>query len=42
MAGAPCPVEVMNDVRTKMHCPEVVIAFGQTESSPVMTMDKEE
>lgn len=40
MAGAPCPVEVMNDVRTKMHCPEVVIAFGQTESSPVMTMTR--
>ncbi|HEY9161914.1 MAG TPA: AMP-binding protein [Desulfomonilia bacterium] len=40
MAGAPCPVEVMNDVRTKMHCPEIVIAFGQTESSPVMTMTR--
>lgn len=40
MAGAPCPVEVMNQVRTKMHCPEVVIAFGQTESSPVMTMTR--
>nr|HPI23620.1 AMP-binding protein [Spirochaetota bacterium] len=24
MAGAPCPVEAMNDVRTKMHCSEVV------------------
>lgn len=40
MAGAPCPVEVMNQVRTKMHCPEVVIAFGQTECSPVMTMTR--
>ncbi|HRV44852.1 MAG TPA: AMP-binding protein [Smithellaceae bacterium] len=40
MAGAPCPVEAMNQVRTKMHCPEVVIAFGQTESSPVMTMTR--
>jgi fatty-acyl-CoA synthase len=40
MAGAPCPVEVMNEVRTKMHCPDVVIAFGQTESSPVMTMTR--
>ena len=38
MAGAPCPVETMNQVRTKMHCKEVVIAFGQTESAPVMTM----
>lgn len=40
MAGAPCPVEAMNQVRTRMHCPEVVIAFGQTESSPVMTMTR--
>ncbi|MBN1381900.1 MAG: AMP-binding protein [Deltaproteobacteria bacterium] len=40
MAGAPCPVETMNQVRTKMHCPEVVIAFGQTESAPVMTMTR--
>jgi fatty-acyl-CoA synthase len=40
MAGAPCPVEAMNNVREKMHCPEVVIAFGQTESSPVMTMTR--
>lgn len=40
MAGAPCPVETMNQVRTRMHCPEIVIAFGQTESSPVMTMTR--
>jgi len=40
MAGAPCPIETMNQVNTKMHCPEVVIAFGQTESSPVMTMTR--
>lgn len=38
MAGAPCPVEVMNQVRTRMHCPEIVIAYGLTESSPVVTM----
>jgi fatty-acyl-CoA synthase len=40
MAGAPCPVETMNQVRTKMHCSEIVIAFGQTESAPVMTMTR--
>ena len=40
MAGALCPEETMNQVRTKMHCPEVVIAFGQTECSPVMTMTR--
>ncbi len=40
MAGAPCPIETMNQVRDKMHCEEVVIAFGQTECSPVMTMTR--
>ena len=40
MAGALCPEETMNQVRTKMHCSEIVIAFGQTESSPVMTMTR--
>ena len=40
MAGALCPEDTMNQVRTKMHCPEVVIAFGQTESAPVMTMTR--
>ncbi|PKN04214.1 MAG: AMP-binding protein, partial [Deltaproteobacteria bacterium HGW-Deltaproteobacteria-9] len=40
MAGAPCPVEAMKQVITKMHCSEIVIAFGQTESSPVMTMTR--
>lgn len=40
MAGAPCPIETMHQVNTKMHCPEIVIAFGQTESSPVMTMTR--
>jgi fatty-acyl-CoA synthase len=38
MAGAPCPVEVMRRVVTEMHCPEMTIAYGQTESSPVITM----
>jgi len=40
MAGSPCPVEAMNQVRAKMHCSEIVIAFGQTECSPVMTMTR--
>ena len=40
MAGAPCPEETMNQVNTRMHCSEIVIAFGQTESSPVMTMTR--
>jgi fatty-acyl-CoA synthase len=38
MAGAPCPVEVMKRVICEMHCPELTIGYGQTESTPVVTM----
>ena len=37
MAGSPCPVEVMKQVTTHMHMPEVGIAYGMTETSPVST-----
>jgi fatty-acyl-CoA synthase len=37
MAGAPCPVETMRQVRTAMHMEEVTIACGMTETSPVST-----
>ena len=35
MAGAPCPVEVMKRVISEMHMDDVLIAYGQTELSPV-------
>ncbi|MGP1395639.1 MAG: AMP-binding protein [Inquilinaceae bacterium] len=35
MAGAPCPVEVMKQVQSKMHMSGVTIAYGMTETSPV-------
>lgn len=38
MAGAPCPVEVMKRVMCEMHCPQLTIGYGQTESAPVVTM----
>ena len=37
MAGSPCPVEVMKQVTSRMHMPEVGIAYGMTETSPVST-----
>ena len=37
MAGSPCPVEVMRKVQSVMHMPEVTIAYGMTETSPVST-----
>jgi len=38
MAGSPCPIEVMKEVNTKMHMSEIVIVYGQTETSPGVTM----
>ena len=35
MAGAPCPVEVMKQVINKMGMEQILIAYGQTELSPV-------
>jgi fatty-acyl-CoA synthase len=40
MAGAPCPVEVMRRVVGDMHCTELVVCYGQTESAPVITMSR--
>jgi fatty-acyl-CoA synthase len=37
MAGSPCPVEVMKQVQSSMHIPEVTICYGMTETSPVST-----
>jgi fatty-acyl-CoA synthase len=42
MAGAPCPIEVMKRVVNQMHCAEMIIAYGQTESSPLITMSSVE
>ncbi|RFB80603.1 AMP-binding protein [Methylovirgula sp. 4M-Z18] len=35
MAGSPCPIEVMRQVIDRLHMPEVTIAYGMTETSPV-------
>ncbi|MGH8136602.1 MAG: AMP-binding protein [Steroidobacteraceae bacterium] len=35
MAGAPCPVAVMQRVIDDMHMREITIAYGMTETSPV-------
>ena len=35
MAGAPCPIEVMKRVLTQMHMEDILIAYGQTELSPI-------
>ena len=40
MAGSPCPIEVMKRVIRDMHAGEITIAYGQTESSPVITQTR--
>ncbi|MBX2803748.1 MAG: AMP-binding protein [Myxococcales bacterium] len=37
MAGAPCPVDVMQQCIDHMHMRDVTIAYGMTETSPVST-----
>ena len=38
MSGAPCPIELMKRVGERMHIERMTIPYGQTESSPVITM----
>lgn len=40
MAGSICPMEVMKKVIHDMGASEITIAYGQTESSPVITQTK--
>src|SRR5262249_5366547 len=37
MAGSPCPIEVMREVVSRMGARDMTIAYGLTESSPVIT-----
>lgn len=39
MAGAVCPIEVMNQVMTRMHC-QLISVYGLTETSPGMTASR--
>ena len=40
MAGSPCPIEVMKKVIDVMGCKDVTIAYGQTETAPVITQSR--
>ncbi|GED66735.1 AMP-binding protein [Brevibacillus reuszeri] len=42
MAGSLCPIEVMKNVVDKMGIRDITIAYGQTESSPVITQTRPE
>jgi fatty-acyl-CoA synthase len=38
MAGAPCPIELMQQVVECLHMPQVAIGYGMTETSPISTL----
>jgi fatty-acyl-CoA synthase len=38
MAGAPCPLPLMEKVVNRMGCREICIGYGQTEASPLITL----
>ncbi|HHW71498.1 MAG TPA: AMP-binding protein [Clostridiales bacterium] len=40
MAGSPCPTKIMRQVIEKMNMKDITIAYGQTESSPVITQTR--
>ena len=40
MAGSNCPIELMRRVVDEMHCHELTIVYGLTESSPGMTQTR--
>ena len=42
MAGSPCPIEIMRRVVEEMHCEELTIAYGMTETSPTITQTRTE
>jgi fatty-acyl-CoA synthase len=42
MAGAPCPIDVMRQVNTRMHMRDIVCGYGMTETSPVSTFSTAE
>ena len=42
MAGAPCPTNLMKRVIVEMHCPEILIGYGETEASPLTHLTSRE
>jgi fatty-acyl-CoA synthase len=42
MAGAPCPPALMKRVMGEMHCPEILIGYGETEASPLTHLTRPE
>lgn len=41
IAGAPCPVDLMHKIQKDMHLENLIIIYGQTECSPVITATRQ-
>ncbi|MDR2141267.1 MAG: AMP-binding protein [Deltaproteobacteria bacterium] len=37
MAGSPCPIKTMKETIERMHCKDITICYGMTETSPVVS-----
>ncbi|MFO7677613.1 MAG: AMP-binding protein [Thermoplasmatota archaeon] len=42
IAGAPCPIEIMNKIRNLMGIEDITICYGLTEASPVTNQTKKD
>ena len=40
MAGSPCPTDVLEQVKLRMHMKDIGVAYGMTETSPVSTQTR--
>jgi fatty-acyl-CoA synthase len=40
MGGAPCPIETMRQIVSRMHAREICIVYGMTETAPVTFMSR--
>jgi fatty-acyl-CoA synthase len=39
MSGSTCPIEVVNETIAKMNTKNIVVLYGMTETSPVITLN---
>jgi fatty-acyl-CoA synthase len=40
MSGSTCPIEIVRDCIAKLNTKDIVVLYGMTETSPIITMNK--